>query len=259
MDHLFSAAGLEAMQNFVGSQTLFAFDIDGTLAPIADDPARILIPEQTRSRLVDLNQTACVAVITGRSRADARKFLGFDPHLLIGNHGAEGLPGWERHEKKFRHVCKAWQDQLRQFIPDVADGGVVIENKGTTISLHYRNSSNHPAAIDTLNRAIGQLVPKPRRISGIYVENIMPCEAPLKGEALLQIMKHTGCSKAIYVGDDITDEDVFRLKIDNILGIRVGCESSSVASYCILNQEEIIRLLDAIILLNRATHARETY
>ena len=40
-----------------------------------------------------------VAVITGRSRSDAMQHLAITPHYLIGNHGAEGLPGWESQDK----------------------------------------------------------------------------------------------------------------------------------------------------------------
>jgi trehalose 6-phosphate phosphatase len=68
-------------------------------------------------------------------------------------------------------------------------------------------------------------------------------------------MCHTGCSRALYVGDDVTDEDVFSMVNDNILGIRVGCEALSLADYCLPDQKEIIGLLDEI---NRIVHGKDT-
>lgn len=68
-----------------------------------------------------------------------------------------------------------------------------------------------------------------------------------KGEALLQIMEQAGASRAVFVGDDDTDEDVFHMRNDRILGIRVGNESPSDAGYCLSDQDKIDRLLDEII------------
>jgi trehalose 6-phosphate phosphatase len=251
MTYLFSEAGQVALRNFIDHSTLFVFDIDGTLAPIVADPDRIMIPKEIQERLMCLNHIAPVAIITGRACADAQKHLGFNPHFLAGNHGAEGLPGGEKQEKEFYNQCKAWQDQLEILLmPNAAESGIVIENKGVTLSLHYRNTSDSDAAIEKIIKAVGQLEPVPRRIPGKYVENIVPNDAPHKGEALLRIMCHTGCSRALYVGDDVTDEDVFSLVNDNILGIRVGCEALSLADYCLPDQKEIIGLLDEIIRLS---------
>jgi len=247
MIYLFSDAGQVALRNFVDHSTLFAFDLDGTLAPIVADPARITIPKEIRERLLYLNQMAPVAIITGRARADAQKHLGFNPRFLVGNHGAEGLPGMEKQEEEFHRQCRGWQDQLEALMPHTSESGIVTENKGATLSLHYRNASDRDAAIEIINQTIRQLKPAPRQISGKYVENIVPDDAPHKGEALLQIMCHAGCSKALCVGDDVTDEDVFNLSNDHILGIRIGCKGLSLADYCLSDQQEILGLLDRVV------------
>ena len=61
-----------------------------------------------------------MAVITGRSRKDAQRHLGVVPQYLMGNHGAEGLPGWEEHEEEFRRLADEWDRQLHQMIPEWA-------------------------------------------------------------------------------------------------------------------------------------------
>lgn len=248
MIRLFSDAGLAALRSFVTAETLFAFDLDGTLAPIVADPDRILIPEILRERLILLGRMAPVAIITGRAVADARPHLGFNPRFLVGNHGAEGAPGREKREE-FDRQCRAWQHQLEALAPHAAQQGIVIENKGATLSLHYRNAPDRAAALADIITAIGRLEPLPRRIPGKYVENIVPRDAPDKGEALLLVMRHAGCSRTLFVGDDATDEDVFRLKDDRILGIRVGCDAASLAGYCLPDQKDVAGLLHEIIQL----------
>ena len=249
MNHLFSDAGRSTLRHFIDRSTLFAFDLDGTLAPIVPDADRILIPQDVREQLTSLNRMAPVAIITGRARADARKHLGFDPRYLVGNHGAEGLPGREKQEEEFCRQGRAWQDQLKILMPHASGCDIFIENKGATLSLHYRNASDPDAASKALVQAISQLTPPPRRIPGKFVENIVPYGAPHKGEALSQLMSQTGCSKALFVGDDATDEDVFSLRNDRILGVRVGCEGSSLADYCLSDQQEILDVLHEIMRL----------
>ena len=244
--YLFSESGLTALRSFVDRSTLFAFDLDGTLTPIAADPQSILVSEATRKELGLLVTYAPVAVITGRSRSDAQAHLGIVPRLLIGNHGAEGLPGWEAREKEFVDMCVDWERQLSQILLLTDVSGISIENKGTTLSIHYRAARNRRRARSLILKGIDLLVPRPRRVEGKCVENLLPEAAPDKGTAMLYLMDLTKCSKGCYVGDDATDEDVFRLDGNRLFTVRVGTRGVSRAQYELRNQEEIIRLLREI-------------
>ena len=255
MTCLFSAAGLAALRDFIDAGTLLAFDLDGTLAPIIADPDKIVIPDDVSRRLTALQKMAPVAVISGRSRADALTHLGFTPAYLAGNHGAEGLPGHKGEESGYVSLCSSWKKQLGTLLPDEEASGIVLEDKGATLTLHYRNSDNRERAHGEILNAIARLVPQPRSGSGKFVENIAPPAAPHKGIALLSIMAHLGCSRALFVGDDETDEDVFRLDDARILGIRVGMNVDSAASWCLSSQDEIGDLLDRIrdVIMSRAS------
>lgn len=244
---IFSNAGLAALSAFVDRTTLFTFDLDGTLAPIIEDPDRIMIPGDVREKMTRLCFLAMVAVLTGRARDDARAHLGFEPRFIVGNHGAEGLPGWEQLEGGFALLCRQWEDQLRTIFTHALESGIIIENKGSSLTLHYRKAPDREAAHAEILRAVQRLEPLPRRISGKCVENIMPSDSLNKGEALLQLMRHAGSDRSVFIGDDVTDEDVFRLRNDHVLGIRVGNSSSSEADYCLSDQNQIGRLLDEII------------
>ena len=247
MTYLLSTSGIAALRNFIDNRTLFAFDLDGTLAPIIADPANIAIPENVRIRLLALQQIAPVAVITGRSRADALKHLGFVPDFLAGNHGAEGLPGCEESEDGYVRLCCGWKKQLHELLPNGNATGIVLEDKGATLTLHYRNATNRELAHAEILQAISRLEPRPRSGSGIFVENIASQAAPHKGGALLCIMEHMGYSRALFVGDDATDEDVFRLDDARIMGICVGMKADSAAGYYLRDQSEIGVLLDRIM------------
>ncbi|HOU52163.1 MAG TPA: trehalose-phosphatase [Smithella sp.] len=246
MVYLFGNAALSEMKNFIDKNTLFAFDLDGTLAPIVPEPSNIHIPENIRKEFALLNQRATVAVITGRSRSAAGFHLNVMPGYLIGNHGAEGLPGWETREKEFVRTVGKWQAQLDIQLPNEIRNGIFLENKGATISIHYRQATKIKDAHERILRVIHDLSPQPRRIGGKYIENLIPREAPDKGMALKLLMQHAGCNRGFFVGDDETDEDVFRMKDKNFFTVRVGRKKSSEARFYLRNQSEIKRLLREI-------------
>jgi trehalose 6-phosphate phosphatase len=246
LSYLFEDSALASMRSFIDRETLFAFDLDGTLAPIATDPGTIGIPVPIRQELATLNENADVAVITGRARQDARLHLGISPRYLIGNHGAEGLPGWEDKEDEFVRTTNQWQCQLDVLLPIEDRVGILIENKGATLSIHYRHAVNFEVAHNMILDAIGRLVPQPRRINGKCIENLIPADAPDKGAALRLLMHKAGCMKGFFAGDDETDEDVFRLNDANIFTVCVEKRSGSKARFYLQEQQEIVRLLREI-------------
>jgi trehalose 6-phosphate phosphatase len=244
--YLFSETARTAMESFIDRRTLFAFDLDGTLAPIGPDPNAIGIPVTIQKEIITLGEVAQVAIITGRSRSDALQRLSVLPRYLIGNHGAEGLPGWESRTQEFIQTVKEWQDQLTSGLSNKNQNGIFIENKGPTLSVHYRRAADSKTARVMILRAINRLVPQPRLINGIYVENLVPKGAPDKGIALTHLMNQAGCPKGFFVGDDETDEDVFRLDHESIFTVRVGKKTGSLARFYLRNQQEIARLLREI-------------
>ena len=246
LPYLFTESGFRDLDRFVDKKTLFAFDLDGTLAPITTDPRTIRISENTQKGLAHLIARADVAIVTGRSRNDARSRLGIVPQFLIGNHGAEGLPGWEARERDFAEISLAWERQLRRLLPLEEISEICIENKGTTLSIHYRAAHNKRQTRVLLLQGIEKLIPRPRRIPGKCVENLLPVTAPDKGTAMRYLLDLSGSSMGLYVGDDATDEEVFRLDGDRLLTIRVGTGSRSRARYRLRKQSEVARLLEEI-------------
>jgi trehalose 6-phosphate phosphatase len=246
LPNLFTESGFRDLDRFVDQKTLFAFDLDGTLAPITSDPRAIRIPGKIQKGLARLIDLAVVAIITGRSRNDALFHLGIVPQFLIGNHGAEGLPGWQSQERDFNETSSAWEGQLRGLIPPEKISEIYIENKGATLSIHYRAALNKRQTRVLLLQSIEKLMPKPRRIPGKCVENLLPVTAPDKGKAIRHLLDQSESLLGIYVGDDTTDEGVFKLDGDRLLTIRVGTGSRSRARYRLREQSEVARLLEEI-------------
>jgi trehalose 6-phosphate phosphatase len=248
--HALSTAGLSRIREFACGPALLTFDIDGTLAPIVSQPWDARIPDRSQRLLAELAEHHTVAVITGRGVADAQRMVKFKPAYLVGSHGAEGVPGFEAAAQSYARTCSTWLEALRaedeawRAIP-----GVTLEEKTYSLAFHYRHADDHDAVRRALEARILHLSPWPRLVAGKCVLNFVPRDAPHKGDALRALLAHSSCERALYVGDDITDEDVFRLKLPEVLSVRVDPASTSAAELFLDNQREVELLLDALVLL----------
>lgn len=243
--YLFTPEGLAVLSAYAAPDTLFAFDLDGTLAPIVADYSTAKVNGAVRTTLERLTKLARVSVITGRSRKVALEILGFEPHLVIGNHGAEWPEASGSRNRQFSQICRAWREQLQNRLSAVR--GVEIEFKGESISIHYRKTTDREGALSEIDAAIIALSPSPKRVGGKYVVNLIPMEAPGKGEALVAAMESLGSRRAIYTGDDETDEEVFRQRYVDLLGIHVGEDGWTAATYYLKKQSEILGLLCSMV------------
>ena len=89
-----------------------------------------------------------------------------------------------------------------------------------------------------------------RIVTGIESLNLVPRGLPDKGSATLRACERFQCDKALFVGDDQTDEDAFSADPARILGVRIGRSERSGASYCLRNQLEIDLLLGRLVELH---------
>jgi trehalose 6-phosphate phosphatase len=230
------------LRKYLERDTLMAFDYDGTLAPIVDDPERAEMRPRTRELLRQVATKYRVAVITGRGRMDTLRFLEGIPLLeIIGNHGAESRG--TRPNPVIQRVAD-WRRGLEKTLNSME--GIVLEDKRYSLSIHYRQSPDKDA-VSRIMRLTEDLEGA-RRIGGKYVLNIVPSEAPGKGAALLRLCERFKIPRSVFIGDDDTDEDVFTEDgHGKILGIRVGVIKNTSAHYYINDQTDIDPLLEAII------------
>jgi trehalose 6-phosphate phosphatase len=240
MKYLLEQDGLRALEAFCMSNALFAFDYDGTLAPIVDDPSVAIMRPVTSNLLSELVSFTPVALITGRSRADVSRLLQAKVDYVIGNHGLEGIPGGSPSLESAELSCKKWNAQLTaELMPD----GVTVEDKKYSLAVHYRMAADKRAAKTRILEWVGSLEPSPRIVMGKCVVNLISAGAPHKGVALLEVMLRSGCRSAVYFGDDDNDEDVFRLGEESLLTIRIGKSENSSALFYLNSQDEIDQVL----------------
>lgn len=250
MDLLFSENGMQRMDEIVQDGVLCAFDFDGTLAPIVVKPENVQMPYDVQQQLITLSRYAAIAIITGRSVQTMRQHLGFSPDFIIGNHGIEGAPGWHEHAKDYPAYCRTWENDVLAMLRDqgASEPGILIENKDYSIAVHYRSVRDPHDMERRLKGIFAQLSPPPRVIPGKYVFNLTPQHAFNKGSALMALMSSRDYRTAVYVGDDVTDEDVFRLRRRNVLTVRIENASDSAVEFFLRKREEVRHLLDELIM-----------
>jgi trehalose 6-phosphate phosphatase len=254
---LFSLSGRSRLDELAKPGLLCAFDFDGTLAPLVTQPERAHTPQNIIARLSALSNYARVAVITGRSVADVSDRLGFHPDYLVGNHGLEGMPGWEAQASRYRETCHQWMALLAQKLsvhPELAHS-VWIEDKNYSLSVHYRMARDRAAVEQRLLELLPQLLPSARIITGKCVVNLLPADAVDKGDAMAALLEVSQASGALYVGDDVTDEDVFCMRRPDFLSIRIGHESRSSAEFFLAHRLGILQLLDELLMRFRLSHS----
>jgi trehalose 6-phosphate phosphatase len=189
-------------------------DVDGVLAPIVEVPADAAVPEETRAELRRLHgRYALVACISGRSGADARRVVGVDELVYVGEHGLELAP-----------EAVEWSGRLQTFAASV--DWEDVERKPLTVSFHYRRSADEEEALVMLNAVATRarhegLVPR----FGRKVLELRPPVGAHKGTAVAHLLAERSLERALYAGDDTTDLDAFSALQALELGVRVAVAS----------------------------------
>ena len=235
------------------AQTLFLFlDYDGTLTPIVSRPELALCPSEVKGHLEKLRDLPGVhlAIISGRSLKDLREKVGVSGITYVGNHGLEIQNPGGRHKeflssariKELKQITRNLRDSLKK-IP-----GILFEEKGPILAIHYRNV---PQTFWTLIPPKLEAELQPRRgrwkmAPGKMVLEIRPNVDIHKGEAVREILKAFPSPGLlpIYLGDDQTDEDAFRVLKAQGISVFVGpATSSSEADFFLDSPDEVQEFL----------------
>jgi trehalose 6-phosphate phosphatase len=205
---------------------LVACDFDGTLAPIAHSPVDALADERSLAALRALAslESTHAAVISGRARSTLRKKLGRAPGItLIGGHGAE-QPTFTAGMVDRRALTALIADlgAIQERFP-----GAALEPKPTGAAIHYRDvDPRDHARLREEARAAALTIGCPLVRDGLFVveSGLVPTD---KGRALRAVVDHVYAHAAIFLGDDVTDEDAFAALRPVDVGVKVGPGASS--------------------------------
>jgi trehalose 6-phosphate phosphatase len=247
MKNILAMEQLEELRRFSSSKVLLAFDFDGTLAAIEDEPSAVSLAPHTRELLAQLTARYPVVVISGRAQADVSRHVhGLGVLAIVGNHGCEHDDA--RLAARHAEQVRRWQPTLQACAASLP--GLVLEDKLYSVSVHYRKAEDSAHARTVIMQAAAQL-DDARLITGKRVINLVPLGAADKGSALAHEQDRLACDCAVYAGDDDTDEDVFlrgtREPDRCWLGIHVGSHYGSAATHFIPNQPAIADLLQLLI------------
>jgi trehalose 6-phosphate phosphatase len=232
------------LAQFAASDVVVALDYDGTLAPIVATPRKARMRARTRQLLAAVAQRYPCVVISGRARDDVSSRVGSVPVWHVsGNHGLEP---WGEDASYVRRV-RAWVGHLQNKLALL--DGVVVEDKTYSVTVHYRRAKHKRRALRVVGAAVRTLRGA-RVIGGNEAINVVPRGAPHKGEALERARRLLACEKAIYVGDDETDEDAFAAaRPDRLLSVRIGTARHSRARFRLKDQRQIDRFLRTLLTL----------
>jgi trehalose 6-phosphate phosphatase len=233
----------------VRSAALFAFDFDGTLAPIRPRPDDVHVSATIAMRLEKLAHLRPVAIVTGRRIDDVRERLGFVPAWIVGNHGAEDDGDPEAGARALRAL-----DPLRARLfaraDDLAGAGVVVEDKGQSLALHFRTAPDRAAASALIEDVLVGFTATLHVFGGKLVYNAVAADAPDKAVAVKRLIERAGARAAFFAGDDVNDEPVFAAAQPEWVTVRIGCERRvSAARFCIDGPHEMAGVLDRILAL----------
>jgi trehalose 6-phosphate phosphatase len=234
------------------SRVLIATDFDGTLCSIRATPREVAVSSAMAGllRRLDACDRIVLAVISGRALADVAGRLSLRA-IFAGNHGLEILgPGIEfRHPEAAR--LRPELEAARLELMDVASQwtGAWVEDKGLTLTLHYRNVD--PAAQQVLLFAargrMSRFSSELGMRAGRKALEIHPRIGWDKGSALQYIQLKTGVSSpSVAIGDDRTDEAMFRANRGGF-NIRVGRAANTLADHYVSAPTEVALLFEHIL------------
>jgi trehalose 6-phosphate phosphatase len=191
-------------------------DIDGTLAPIVRHAADAHVPEATRALLIEIARIyGLVGCVSGRPAATARQIVAIGTIAYIGNHGGELLrPRAARVEVD--PELAAWTARVRSFAAHALTSEhqrlrVRGEDKGAIAAFHWRGAPDEEAALEALQEIAGRAQEEGFKVHwGRKVLEVRPPVALDKGLGIAALLRGSGVTTALYVGDDRTDLDAFR-------------------------------------------------
>jgi len=235
------------------AQDLFLFlDYDGTLTPIVSRPELALCPSEVKRYLEKLRDLSGIylAIISGRSIEDVREKVGVPGIVYVGNHGLEIENPAGRHKKilasarkkELKRITQNLQNSLKE-IP-----GILFEDKGPILSVHYRNAHQKffTQVPQIVEAELEQWRNRWKMASGKKVLEIRPNINFNKGKAVKEILKTFPCQQLlpIYLGDDQTDEDAFRVLKGQGISVFVGMgKLSSEADFFLKSPDEVQEFL----------------
>ncbi len=227
-----------------GKNRLLFLDYDGTLITFSNRPeeAKPDIKLKRILLMIAKNPKNMLVIISGRDRQTMEQWLGDIPCSLIAEHGAwlrsDGKSEW----KKQKTISSNWKDQIKPILKsyEARVPGSFVEIKEFGLVWHYRKSNPDLGKMrscelfDNLNELLANT--ELQVIHGKKVIEVRPLEVN-KGTAINKIINQKKWDFIIAIGDDWTDEDMFRVLPPSAYSIKIGYSTTKARFFLESPQE----------------------
>jgi trehalose 6-phosphate synthase/phosphatase len=233
------------------SKRLLLLDYDGTLAPYASDPLKAT-PDPDLLGLLDSlanYEGTTVVIVSGRDFDVLGKWLPGKKLVLFAEHGAFFREGevWSRN-----YIPKEeWKEEILGLIGKITDKtpGSFVEIKNSAVVWHYRKTDAWLAELREKQLIESLVYPCSKlNLQIMRGNNIVEVKEPgvNKGLCALQMLKEQKWDFIVSIGDDTTDEDMFRVLPSDAITIKVGKVSEN-AGYNLSSYRDVLFLLNKFI------------
>lgn len=233
---------------------LLLLDYDGTLTPIKKHPklARLSPKRKIFLRKLANHPRIKIAIISGRKLVDIKKIIEIPRIIYVGNHGFE-IEAYGKH--KIHPAAKRFIPLLKRIKAILANKvkvkGVWIEDKGLTLSLHFRQVSQN--RLKRLYKLFYETIdPWQKKIKITKDKKVFEIRPPFdwdKGKAVKWIINKLPLKNyfPIYIGDDQTDEDAFRGIKGKGASLKVGMGGKTMADSRLRNVAQVYQFLSSLM------------
>jgi trehalose 6-phosphate synthase/phosphatase len=229
-------------------QRLIFLDYDGTLVPFADDPQAVQPSEELLAILRNLSQQPAnqVVLISGRDRNTMQRWFGSINAGLVAEHGV-----WTQEKNQDWQLIKPlnnnWKPTIIPLLATYADRlpRAFVEEKEFSVVWHYRRADPELASarakelVDDLVNFTANI--DVQVLQGSKVVEVR-CGGVNKGNAAVRFLAEHKFGFILAVGDDWTDEDLFKILPDTAYSIRVGIRQS-YARFNLRSYVDVVELL----------------
>ncbi|KDP22419.1 hypothetical protein JCGZ_26250 [Jatropha curcas] len=278
-------ASFEQISNFAKGKRIALFlDYDGTLSPIVDNPDCAFMSNAMRSAVRKVAKCFPTAIISGRSRDKVYEFVGLKELYYAGSHGMD-IMGPVRQSVSDDHpnCIKSTDKQGKEvnlfqpaseFLPMIDEvysslvesikdiKGAKVENNKFCVSVHYRNVDEQSWTV--VAQCVDNVIknyPRLRLTHGRKVLEVRPVINWDKGKAVTFLLESLGLSNCddvlpIYVGDDRTDEDAFKVLRERNCGYGILVSSvpkETNAFYSLRDPSEVMEFLNSLVVWKKSS------
>ncbi len=233
------------------ARRLIFLDYDGTVAPFASHPQMAKPSEQLLKILKELSDdpTNTIILMSGRDKDNLQDWFGLLDMRLVAEHGVwikEKNEDW----RLIKPLTNDWKAPLRPVLEMYADRlpGAFVEEKEFSIVWHYRRADPELAFLrakelmdDLVNFTANIDV---QVLQGSKVVEVR-CAGVNKGIAGMYFISKNNFDFMLSMGDDYTDEDLFKVLPETAYSIKVGLAHSS-ARFCLRSHIEATKLLEQL-------------